>query len=137
MSTKRVKLPYRQDALGIMLLKWFVCIVFKTISVKHELTPWESLEGTKSNYCFLLVPGKDGVKYRRYVYLSCSNCRDLKFLQCTNAYCGPWKQGYFNINSKTLKSYLSVLFGPGKKQRQNASKLILKLITAYYRCIKV
>ena len=48
--------------------------------LKHELTPWESLEGTKRNYCFLLVPGKDGVKYRRYVCLFCSNCRDLKFL---------------------------------------------------------
>ena len=51
-----------------------------TPPVKHELTPWKSLEGTKINYWFLLVPDKDGVKYRRYVCLFCSNCRDLKFL---------------------------------------------------------
>ena len=53
-------------------------------SVEHSLSVWDSVKGTKKCFCFLLDPEKEGVWYRRYSCFSCSKCKELEFLDCTN-----------------------------------------------------
>ena len=57
-------------------------------SVEHSLSIWDSVKGTKKCFCFLLDPEKEGVWYRRYSCFSCSECRQMEFLKCTNVYAG-------------------------------------------------
>ena len=57
---------------------------------------------TLSGFCFLLDPEKEGVWYRRYSCFSCSECRQIEFLKCTNVYAGKWLFKKFEVQSSIL-----------------------------------
>ena len=79
---------------------------------------------TKKSYCYLAIPGVNGIYYRRYLFLSCEKCKLLKFLECTNEYCGPWKFHAFNVNQKTLEKLFQESIDPllGGFRGKNAKK---------------
>ena len=58
--------------------------------------------------------------YIRYICFSCSFCRALEFLKCTNKYCGEWKCFSFHVNSNSLSKLLSPYFG--EKQQLHKKK---------------
>ena len=88
-------------------------ITFVTPGVNHFTSRYDSIKGTRKHYCYLLLPGKNGVYYRRYVCLSCHQCKNLNFLKCINSNCGTWKYQKFTLNQSTLKSLFKPYFGPG------------------------
>ena len=97
--------------------------------------------GTKKTYAFLLLPGTGGVHYRRYLCLSCSYCRNLEFLKCTNIYCGEWQFFSFDLNFSCITRLITPYFGEKnqlfrlKKERVAGSKQIMKLIAKYYKML--
>ena len=108
-------------------------------SVEHSLSIWDSVKGTKKCFCFLLDPKKEGVWYRRYSCFSCSECRQIEFLKCTNVYAGKWLFKKFEVQSSILFKLFDHNFGEermvqwkGKskdaKMRSKKSKDIKKLI---------
>ena len=98
---------------------------------------------TKKSYCYLAIPGVNGIYYRRYLCLSCKKCKLLKFLECTNEYCGPWQFHAFNVNQKTLEKLFKDAISPflsvirGQKQKEQAFKNVMKLIGKYYCHLKL
>ena len=65
----------------------------ETPSVLHTLSEFKSIERTRSNYCYYLQPNKKLFYKRRYwCGFQCKNCKNLKFLKCTNITCGTWKK---------------------------------------------
>ena len=68
-------------------------ITLVTTSVVHKRSIWKSLDGTRRHYCYLFLPNKKGFVYqRRYPCCRCDFCKDQKFLQCPDEYCGQWTQ---------------------------------------------
>ena len=65
----------------------------------------------KKCFCFLLDPEKDGVWYRRYSCFSCSKCKELEFLDCTNKSAGKWAFKKFEIQSSILFKLFDTIFG--------------------------
>ena len=98
-----------------------------TPPAEHYYSRYETIPGTKKAYAFLLIPGKYGVYYRRYICVSCNFCKKLDFLKCTNNYCGTWKFFAFDLNASTIYNFLVPIF-PGKKKTNK----IIKLIRKYY-----
>ena len=76
-----------------------------------------------------------------YLCLSCEKCKLLKFLECTNEYCGPWQFHDFIVNQKTLEKLFKDAISPflsvirGQKQKEQAFKNVMKLIGKYYRLL--
>ena len=116
-------------------------ITIVTPGVEHHYSRYESIPGTKKSDDFLLIAGTVGVYYRRYLCLSCVNCRNLEFLKCTNEYCGEWKFFSFDLNSGTIAKLLTPYFGEKnqlfrlKKEHVGGSKQIMKLIAKYYKLL--
>ena len=118
-------------------------------SVEHSLSVWDSVKGSKKCFCFLLDPEKEGVWYRRYSCFSCSKCKQLEFLNCTNKSAGKWSFKKFEIQSSILFKLFDPIFGESqmihwrgkskdaKKMRAQKSKAIKKLIVAYLRSIEI
>ena len=118
-------------------------------SVKHSLSIWDSVKGTKRCFCFLLDPSEEGVWYRRYSCVSCPACLELDFLNCTNEYNGEWKFKKFEIQAAILYKLLDPAFGAAqmiqwngkskdaKATRKQKSQLIKRHIpvVSYLRCI--
>ena len=109
--------------------------------VEHIHSRYESILRTKKSYAFLLVPRTGGVWYRRYICLSCTSCRQLDFVKCTNTYCGKWTFCSFDVNSHTMKKLLVPYFGvkkqvfKNKKECGSAANLVIKLISKYYKML--
>ena len=118
-------------------------------SVEHSPSIWDSVKGTKNCFCFLQDPEKEGVWYRRYSCFSCSECRQIEFLKCTNLYAGKWLFKKFEIQSSILFKLFDHNFGEermvqwkgkskdAKKMRSKKSKHIKKLIVSYLRSIEL
>ena len=92
---------------------------------------------TKKSYCFLAIPGLNGIYFRRYLCLFGKNCKLLDFLACTNVYCGPWTFHHFNVNQKTLENLFEETITPLLKNRckKQTFKTIMKIIGKYYRLL--
>ena len=80
-------------------------------SVKHSLSIWDSVKGTKRCFCFLLDPSKEGVWYRRYTCVSCPSCLELDFLNCTDKSIGEWKFKNFEIQAAIIYELFDPVFG--------------------------
>ena len=63
-----------------------------TEPVVHTLSPYESIKGVRSHYCYYIVPNSKIIYFRRYTCISCEECKRLNFLKCTNTRCGSWKK---------------------------------------------
>ena len=63
-----------------------------TPPVEHFLSEYKSIEGVRSNYCYLVQPNCSYIHYRRYTCTSCVKCKELKFLECVNNTRGSWKK---------------------------------------------
>ena len=112
---------------------------FVTPGVEQYYSKFTSLPGTKSSYVFLCLPGLFGVWSRRYICLSCQECKKLNFSKYTTEYCGKWKFCPFILNSayvkKLFEPYLGIkaqLYGRKKEKKENFD-IIMKLICTYYR----
>ena len=68
---------------------------FVTPPVVHTLSQYKSIEGVQSHYCFLIIPNSKFIWMRRYTCTTCTQCKALDFLNCTNERCGKWKKAYF------------------------------------------
>ena len=67
-----------------------------TPDVEHTLCEYESIPGTRENYCYVLRSDSDSLIYRRYFCTSCEKCLVEKdFEHCTNKSCGSWKNYTF------------------------------------------
>ena len=66
-----------------------------TEPVVHTLSPYKSIVGVRSNYCYYVIPHSTFVHFRRYTCISCENCKKLDFLKCMNTRCGTWKKAKF------------------------------------------
>ena len=105
-------------------------ITIVTPGVEHNLSRFDSIVNTKKSYCYLAIPGVNGIYYRRYLCMSCEKCKLLKFLECTNEYCGPWKFHAFNVNQKTLEKLFKDAISPfltvirGQKKNNKLLKML-------------
>ena len=116
-------------------------------SVKHSLSIWDSVKGTKRCFCYLLDPELEGVWYRRYTCVSCPRCLELDFLNCTNKDAGIWNFKPFEIQSGIFYKLLDPIFGQAqmtqwtekskeaKAKRKKKSQDVKRLIFSYLRCI--
>ena len=86
--------------------------------------------------------------YRRYSCFSCSKCKELEFLDCTNKSAGKWAFKKFEIQSSILFKLFDTILGESqmihwksesnaKEMRSQKSKAIKKLIVAYLRSIEI
>ena len=81
----------------------------------------------QNDFLILIIPGKRGVYCRRYICLSCDECRNLDFFNCSTEYCGPWKFHVFDSNQKTLKQ---LFFGDSNNLIMN---ILLEESIEHYR----
>ena len=100
-------------------------------SVEHSLSVWDSVKGTKKCFCFLLDPEKEGVWYRRYSCFSCSKCKELEFLDCTNKSAGKWAFKKFKIQSSILFKLFDPILGSlkwfiGKASQKMRKRCVLR-----------
>jgi hypothetical protein len=85
--------------------------------------------------------GTGGVYYKRYLCLSCSYCRNLEFLKCTNIYCGKWQFFSFDLKLICITRLFTPYFGEKhqlfrlKKERLGGSKEIMNLVAKYYKIL--
>ena len=63
-----------------------------TEPVEHFLSPYESIKGVISHYCYYIIPNSPFIYFRRYTCVSCEKCKKLNFLECTNTRCGTWQK---------------------------------------------
>ena len=71
-----------------------------TSPVEHFLSPYESIKGVRSHYCYYIIPNSDVIYMRRYTCVSCKFCKELEFLKCTNKGCGSWKKVKIQFKKK-------------------------------------
>ena len=71
-------------------------------ALKHHFSHFESIPGTRENYCYLFKPGVDHFYYRKYLCMSCVNCENFKTdpltgkIKCLREEkTGSWKKGVF------------------------------------------
>ena len=95
----------RYDALFMRLRNRHTILVD---SVKHNLSIWNYVKGTKRFFCYLLDPQLEDLWYRRYTCVSCARCLELYFLNCTHEGSGEWKFKRFEIQSGILYSVQAV-----------------------------
>ena len=49
-----------------------------TPPVEHHFSRFESIPGTRENYCYFFKPGMAHFYYRKYFCMSCVNCESFK-----------------------------------------------------------
>ena len=100
---------------------------FVTPGVFHITSRYDSILKMRKNYCYLLIPGANGVYFRWYICLSWENCKDLKFLKCSNLSCSAWKFQEFTLNQKTFKTYFWARNATILKLKKKKIKHLIKL----------
>ena len=107
---KKLRFPPDRSCMPSLLVKRISALI---PVVHHSRWSIKTFAGavTAKSFSFLIDSKYDGIIYRKYIWFTCSKCKENKFLKCTNTYYGKWGRQPFIVKIPATTLIITTMTG--------------------------